>query len=76
MWKRLNDVKNKKVDFIDPDMSMLANTLELYYKGMLEASGLEINDHLLNETHNLYTLYSEINYLNKQEQSNGNLDIS
>ncbi len=40
-------------------MSILANALEMYYKGVLQASGLQISDYVMS-SHNLYPLYSEI----------------
>ncbi|MBR3517932.1 MAG: hypothetical protein IKN07_01800 [Lachnospiraceae bacterium] len=41
-------------------MSILANDLELYYKGVLEASGLNVAESLMKESHDLYRLHSEI----------------
>ncbi len=41
-------------------MSVLANALELYYKGVLKASGLSVDDYIMNESHSLNVLYSEI----------------
>lgn len=41
-------------------MAVLANTLELYYKGLLDASGLIVSEHLMKESHDLCALNSEI----------------
>lgn len=41
-------------------MAVLANTLELYYKGVLQASGLSVDEHLMKKSHSLNTLYREI----------------
>lgn len=60
MWQRLTDVKNKKVQYFDIDMSMLANCIECYYKGFLEASGVTVPEHIMKEGHNLLRLTDEI----------------
>ena len=36
-WNRLTDIKNNKIDYIDDDYSMLINTLERFYKGLLQS---------------------------------------
>ena len=60
MWNRLCIVKAEKVPFIKQDMAMLANTVELYYKGLILASGIKVSDHLMCESHSLYALTNEI----------------
>lgn len=41
-------------------MAVLANTLEMYYKGVLSASGLNLDEHLMKESHSLAALNEEI----------------
>ncbi len=56
-----NDImSDTKETYKSYHMSVLANALELYYKGVLEESGLNIADSLMNESHDLYRLNSEI----------------
>ena len=55
------DIMSKNEDtYKNFHMAVLANALELYYKGVLEASGLNVDRMLIEESHNLYRLYSEI----------------
>lgn len=58
MFKRLSSITEES--YLCIDMSMLANTLELYYKGVLEASGLNIDPYLMEESHSLSRLYAEV----------------
>lgn len=60
MWARLQFVKEQKVPFIKQDMATLANTVELYYKGLIKASGIKVSEHLMCESHSLYALTNEI----------------
>ena len=60
MWSRLIHVKDGTVPFISQDMSMLANVMELYYKGLLKASGMTVPRHLIEESHSLVALVDEI----------------
>lgn len=57
MYKRLSSITEET--YLDIDMSMLANALEMYYKGVLDASGLNIDSYLM-KTHSLNELYREI----------------
>lgn len=56
MWERLCDVRDKKIPFIRQDMAMLANVIELYYKGLIQSSGIKVDPHLLNTSHSLLAL--------------------
>lgn len=60
MWERLCDVRDKKIPFIRQDMAMLANVIELYYKGLIQSSGIKVDPHLLNTSHSLLALTIEI----------------
>lgn len=60
MYKRLKLVVNEDIPYFNFDMATLANSLELYYKGYLEASGLNLDRHLMNESHSLSSLFTEI----------------
>lgn len=58
MYARLSSITRET--YLDIDMAMVANCLELYYKGVLEASGLSVDPMLLNKSHSLNRLYQEI----------------
>lgn len=60
MWKRLEEIADGKVQFQNFDMALLANCVELYYKGMLQSSGLKVSEHLMQNSHSLYALHNEI----------------
>ena len=55
------DIMSKTRDtYKNYHMSVLANALELYYKGVLEASGLQVDPYLMKKSHSLHTLHAEI----------------
>ncbi len=60
MWERLCAVRDKQIPFVRQDMSMLANVVELYYKGLIISSGIKVDPHLLNASHSLLALTIEI----------------
>lgn len=60
MWGRLGMVREEKIPYIPQDVSMLANTLEMYYKGLIESSGIKVQESLLKQSHSLSRLYDEI----------------
>lgn len=55
MYRRLNDIRLGKVDFIPQDMSMAANCLELYYKELAFIKNVESADRF-QKGHSLYGL--------------------
>ena len=58
LYKRLSDVIAGKVEYCFYDMATAANCLEMYYKGMLEASGCNVSPTVMYESHNLKELYN------------------
>lgn len=60
MWTRLTDVRTGKVEYLNIDMSLLANFVECYYKGFLQASGVPVPERIMKETHSLLRLTEEI----------------
>ena len=60
MWERIEEIAAGKVKFQNFDMALLSNCVELFYKGLLKSSGLKISDHLMQNSHSLYTLHNEI----------------
>lgn len=60
MWERIEEISEGKVKFQNFDMALLANCMELFYKGLLQSSGLKVSEHLMNNSHSLYTLHNEI----------------
>lgn len=60
MWKRLELIRNDEIEFIDCDMAILSNVVELYYKGFIIASGIRVPESLINESHSLVRLTEQI----------------
>lgn len=60
LYTRMKDVEAGVCSYICPDMATLANMVEMYYKGMLASSGLKVDSYLLEKTHSLSALHSEI----------------
>lgn len=61
IWSRLEKVRNNQIDYIPYDMATLSNCLEMYYKGIIEASGIIISEHTMKESHYLPELFSQVN---------------
>lgn len=59
MYRSLEEVLNGKSTFFPHHMSMLANTMELYYKGIVALSNKRMSSYT-RECHNLVHLYSEV----------------
>ena len=59
MWDRLTKIRNDEIEYLNIDMSMLANCVELLYKGFLTAAGIDVAVSV-GITHNLCTLVTEI----------------
>lgn len=62
---RLALVYNEEVSYISSDMSLLVNTLEMYYKGFLQSKldagiGYKLPTGFLTENHDLFKLADEI----------------
>ena len=60
LWERLTEVRRGRVKYINADMSMLANCVELYYKGLLYASKVKVPEDVMKESHSLLRLTDEI----------------
>ena len=60
MWERLSHIRDGSVNYLDIDMAMLANYVECLYKGFLLASGANVSEHVMKESHSLLRLTEEI----------------
>lgn len=63
--KRLSEIYEGKVSYISSDLSLLINTLEMYYKGYLQSKldegiGYKLPAGFLTENHDLFKLADEI----------------
>lgn len=59
MYKNLEEIYDGKANYYPHHMGMLANTIELYYKGIIALSVPKMSSYT-KECHNLAHLYSEV----------------